>query len=558
MPQTESVWFEIVRSYTEQLVRLRAFSPSVDERAVAAALLGLLTEGALASAYTAAGIDPIEGDALGRGNVFAFVRGRQPETVVLLGHYDTVDTADYGPQEPWATDPAGLAQRLDWLSALTPGLQADLDAHPGDWLFGRGTADMKSGVAAGLAVIRRIAEAAASGDPPAVGVLFLATADEETESAGVLQAVRFLLRLRDEQRLTYLGVVNTDYTEAEYPGDTHRYAYSGTVGKLLPAFFVVGRESHVGLPFAGIDANLLAAELIRDLSMNVSFCDRVHGRVTAPPITLHAADLKTRYDVQIPFAANLYFNVLTLTSDPGWLLQRLRRCAEAAQARVLERLDEAEIRWRTDGHGSKHVVPPREGIVLTFAELRKRAEQRAGREQVEREMEEEWQRWPADLDKRERSVHLVRRLWMLSGEHGPAIVIYYCPPYYPHVPPSAGPLRNAIAATIASHPDLQLAERKYYPYISDLSYMGVDPGADISALTANMPVWQDSDAPTRPGSYTLPLDDIRQLDLPAVNLGPYGRGVHQRGEAVLMSYSFGVLPQLLWEVIRNLGEPAAG
>jgi arginine utilization protein RocB len=69
-----------------------------------------------------------------------------------------------------------------------------------------------------------------------------------------------------------------------------------------------------------------------------------------------------------------------------------------------------------------------------------------------------------------------------------------------------------------------------------------------------MPVWDDApgDAP-RPGAYTLPLDAIRELDLHVVNLGVYGRGAHQRGEAVLMSYSFGALPQLIWETIERLG-----
>jgi arginine utilization protein RocB len=38
-----------------------------------------------------------------------------------------------------------------------------------------------------------------------------------------------------------------------------------------------------------------------------------------------------------------------------------------------------------------------------------------------------------------------------------------------------------------------------------------------------------------------------------INLGPYGWGAHQRGERLLQSYSFGVLPQLIVEVIERLG-----
>lgn len=546
-------WFAMVRAYTEQLVGVRAFSPTVDERAVAETICGLLTAGDMATAYTAVGLDSLEHDLFDRSNVYAFVRGRRPETIVLLGHFDTVDTADYGPLEPWATDPAGLAERVDALAALTPDLQPDLDAHPDDWFFGRGSIDMKCGVAANLAVIRQLAAAAARGEPPAISVLFLATADEETESAGVLQAVRFLLRLRHEHGLTYLGAINTDYTTAEYPGDPHRYVYTGTVGKLLPSFLVVGTESHVGHPFDGVDANLLAAELIRDLSMNDELCDRVRNQVTPPPVTLRAADLKARYDVQLPYLAHFYLNVLTFDTDPAALLRRLRLRAEAALARTLDLLDEREHRWRAAGHKPTRRAAPRSGTVLTYAELRARADHELGAAAVERQLGQEWERWPADLDKRERCLHLVRRLWSVSGARGPACVIYYSPPYYPHVAARPGALHAAIATVAHSHPELQMIEREFYPYISDMSYLRLDGGVDTAALTANMPVWQPPDATPHPGAYSLPLEAIHALDMPVVNLGPYGRGAHQRGERVLMSYSFGTLPQLLWEVIHALG-----
>ncbi len=59
-------------------------------------------------------------------------------------------------------------------------------------------------------------------------------------------------------------------------------------------------------------------------------------------------------------------------------------------------------------------------------------------------------------------------------------------------------------------------------------------------------------AAARPGSYRLPFEAMRQLNLPVVNLGPYGKGAHQPGERVLMSYAFGELPQLVYEVIAHL------
>lgn len=547
-------WYDTVRDYTQRLVRIRGISPDgAGENAVAREVLTILREGGLADAYTACGLDPIAADPHARHNAYAFLRGQSEQTIVLLGHIDTVATGDYGPLEPWALDPAALADRQGELVRLVPDLAADLAAHPDDWMFGRGAVDMKSGVAVNIAVMRHLARLAHEGHLP-LSVVLLATPDEENESSGVLQAVRFLLRLREQHDLTYLGAINTDYTTPLYPDDPHHYIYTGTVGKLLPSFLIVGREAHVGEPFAGVDANLIMAELIRDLSMDDTFCDSAGGQLTAPPVTLHATDLKAHYDVQLPFMAHFYLNVLTFTTTPGGLLERLRRCSEAALARVLLRLDERERRWlrATDNGARAERLIPRDGAVWTYATLYARAIGQAGEQQVAAALADEWNRWPATLDKRERSLHLTRRLWALSGAQGPAVVLYYAPPYYPHVAAMPCALHTAVADLAAAHPELRLRLREYFDFLCDLSYLRLDPGTDLVPLTANMPVWRDADSTTQPGAYTLPLEEIRMLDMPVVNLGVYGKGAHQRGERVLMSYSFGTLPQLVLETIERL------
>ncbi len=554
----EYAWYDVVKAYTERLVRIRSVSPSEGEVEVAREVLRLLHEGGLEGVYTASGLDPIEGDPHGRQNAYALLHGQSTRTVVLLGHIDTVGTADYGRLEPYAIDPDALAAHVSALSELAPDITSDLEAHPGDWMFGRGAVDMKSGVAANIAVIRRLAEMTHDAQPP-LSIVFLATPDEENESAGVLAAVRLLARLRDRYGLDYVGAINTDYVTSLYPDDPHRYVYTGTIGKLLPSFFVVGHESHVGAPFDGVDANLLAAELIRDLSMCEELCDMVRGQVTPPPVTLRATDLKSHYDAQLPYMAYFYLNVLTFTTQPGELLERLRHRAEASLARALWRLDEAEHRWgRANGEGSREArMRLRSGTVLTYAELRVRAVQRFGEAYIADELAQEWDRWPAELDKRERSLHLVRRLWSLSGVQGPAVVLYYSPPYYPHVAATRCALHDVIADVAAAHSDLRLRVREYFPFLSDMSYLRLDADVDVSGLTMNMPVWQEAGASPRPGAYSVPFEAIRALNLPVINLGPYGHGAHQRGERVLMSYAFTTLPMLLFETIERLAERVA-
>ena len=555
----QNYWYDTIRHYTERLVAIRSVSPGVGENRVVGEVLRLLHANGLESVYASSGLDPLPGDPWERHNAFAFLRGLSPRTIVLLGHIDTVDTADYESLEPWALDPAGLAARQNVLAELTPGLAEDHAAFPGDWMFGRGSADMKSGLAVNIAVMRHLAGIARAGRLP-LSVVFLATPDEENESAGVLQAVHFLLHLRQQYGLEYLGAINTDTTLALYPGDEHRYIFTGTAGKLLPSFLVIGRASHVGTPFEGIDANLLAAELIRDLSMNDELCDVAGEQITAPPVTLHASDLKDRYDVQLPYMAYFYLNVLTFTSEPGELLERLRLWAGSALERVLQQIDETERRWlllsgddtRAEQHRS------RSSIVLTYAELLSEVWQRLGPERVQAELATMLENMPGELDARQRCLRLVRHLWTLSGQegsykYGPAVVIYYSPPYYPHVAATPCLLHKVVAAVAAAHPELNLKVQEYYPFISDISYLRLNPDMDLAALTANIPTWREPDRPAYPGTYSLPLAAIQQLGLPVVDIGPYGRSVHQRDERVLMSYSFGVLPQLICEVIERLG-----
>ena len=95
-------WYQIVRNYTVRLVGIRSVNSTEGELHVAEEVLRLLQSDELASAYTAIGLDPLPGDAFGRQNAYAFLRGNSPRTLLLLGHIDTVDTADYGPLEPWA------------------------------------------------------------------------------------------------------------------------------------------------------------------------------------------------------------------------------------------------------------------------------------------------------------------------------------------------------------------------------------------------------------------------------------------------------------------------
>jgi len=151
---------------------MRSVSPGVEENQVAETVLELLCENNIAEKYTTIGFDQIENDAYERKNVYAFLKGQSPSTLVLLGHFDTVGTQDYGTLEALALEPDALLGKRAELGAVLAGTE------PNDWMFGRGAGDMKSGVAVNIALMHYFAQNIP--DIP-LSVLFLATPDEENE-----------------------------------------------------------------------------------------------------------------------------------------------------------------------------------------------------------------------------------------------------------------------------------------------------------------------------------------------------------------------------------------
>jgi arginine utilization protein RocB len=537
-------WYLTVRGITEQLVAVRSVSPGTGERTIAQIIVDLLRAGDLGDAYTLCTLEPLPGDRYGRAYAIAYLRGKRPETMILLGHIDTVGTEDYGALEPLATDPAVLAEHWRELMGNLP-----LD-HPDEWMFGRGALDMKSGVAVNIALMRHFAhQIKVTGEPPPLSLVFAGTPDEETESAGMLALMPWLVQLRQREGLNYVGLINTDYVTPRHAGDPVRPIYMGSVGKLLPIFYVVGKATHVGDPYGGIDANLLSAELVRDLCMDPALTERVGDAATPPPVTLHHSDLKTAYNVQTPLAAWFYLNVLTLSATPAEWLDRLKTRSQAALRRVQRRLARGYRTLYGDLPLPAHLV---EHTVLTYAELLAATQAARGADVVRATLDRVRRECPPALDSREATLRLIAALWTLSGRDGPAVVIAYAPPYYPHVGGTEGTLTQAIHAVVAHHPDEHLAVRDYFPLLSDLSYARHDPAQDISALTANMPLWMEQREGSGAG-YTIPFNAIREAGIAGVaNIGPLGWDGHQRTERVHMPFSFATVPQLIYETIHEV------
>ena len=345
--KTAQAWPAEIRRITEALVAISSISPDMDgENRCANQLAAFLNEGTA--------LDPQlwpTGD--GRHNVACLLRGEHPanqgSTLILMGHYDTV-----GIDEFRAIDPPGggsIALRPADLKAALLERGDFPEDDPSQWMVGRGVLDMKSGLATLIVVLRALWHERSQ---LAGNLLLLACPDEENQSAGILSALPRLVTLRDEQQLEYSGLLNADYTAPRGDDPDARYVYSGTVGKLLPSFYIIGDPTHVGEPFRGVDANQLAAELVRRVNLNVTLSDHWPGdeqqsaEWAVPPMTLGLRDLKPGYNVQTAAEAFVYVNWLTHTRSPATALQLMMGEARAAIGETLRRRDQQYAQFAGD------------------------------------------------------------------------------------------------------------------------------------------------------------------------------------------------------------------
>ena len=492
---------------------------------------------------------PVREDELGRNGVFALIEGSRnhsKKTLLCIGHIDTVGVADYGGLQPIATDPAALKQKLAAATKFSePALSEILSA---DWLLGRGILDMKTGVAALMVMVEHFSRCP---EKLTGNLVFCAVPDEEGNSAGMLSAVQDLAQLQAERGWDFTAAIDTDFMTFRYPEDENRYVYVGTTGKLLPCFFIYGEETHVGEPFNGLDANLLASEVMRRIDLATDLCDIADGEVALPPISLHQRDNKTEYSVQTANTVNLYFNWPTHSSEPAEVLAKCRVKAVEAFEAVIAHLNAEYEKFCRMSH-----IPfrrlPWETNVLTYDELYRQVKEEMG-DEIDRILEGLIEKLRGrNADDREVSMAIVDEVHKHCSDKNSKIVVYFAPPYYPHNFVRDGDARSDIllaavgraVAEARSVYDYPIVTRRFYPYISDLSYCGIAAAEHMGKLTENMPAWQLT--------YHLPVQAIQAISMPVVNIGPYGKDAHKLSERVCVNYSFDAMPLILQRTMESL------
>ena len=466
-------------------------------------------------------------DPLDRCVVWGLVKGQGDQTVILMHHHDVVDAFDYGSLKKWAYDPSKLEAALKDV-ALSPEVQQDLAG--GNWLFGRGTGDMKGGAAIQLALLEEYAERLDFKG----NILLLSVPDEESLSVGMRGSLRLLIDLKARFKLNYKILINSEPHAKEQ--DKIGTFHVGSAGKLLPLIYVRGKKTHIGHIFQGFNPVLLLSEIVLQTELNTDYADPMRGEVPPPPSWSYLRDRKEVYDASIPPSAGGYLSLIHLNRSPIELMQMLQSSCETAFERVIEKIQQSHAAYSRKKN-MEEPGPLWTVNVKTFSDLYRQALDDSGpafREAYEPFLSSivtgvKQQR----LNMPEATFQLIEMTLDHVKDLSPMAVIALCPPYYPPIhnddfqslPVSVQNLTDHLIRFADDHWQEAYRKANYIMGLTDLSYAALQNSDNVvPCIGPNMPLWQRT--------YDIPFAEMQELSIPVINIGPWGKDHHKFTERV--------------------------
>ncbi len=481
------------------------------------------------------------GDIMGRPVIWALKEGKSRKTVVLSGHYDTVETDCYGPLKPLALKPDELKEKIRTLPLTDDKLKRELD---GDWMFGRGCGDMKAGLAVDLHVLLTEEE-------PQASILFTAVCDGENISAGTSRSLSLYRRLRDQFGLDYQAVLigEPQICSSRQPFTVH----CGGTGKFLPVIVAKGQLAHCAEPLKGLNAAHIISEIARNLDLNTDFCTDDLGVSTQPPIVQLVRDLKTTCDASIPEYAAACVNMLFLNSrTPPLILEKIKALCKTSVCSVIEKYETSFAHARFRGLVSDDCYQTFAPVVVDLRELEEivkanRADFDSFRSELEQRLTAEVTEKTLSLQ--EASLCFMKAMIEASGLRFPLVAVGVAPPYYPSVSceymgKDLTSVLGSIRQVVEGEYGMQFRLSPYSPGMGDISYMTCISPERERAFLRNIAL--------PPSLYDIPFEEAAALNIPCLCMGPRSEDVHQWSERVYLPDVEHVIPDAIRRVIADI------
>ncbi len=496
------------------------------------------------------GLHPIPNDPFGRTVPYGLILGNSSSTVVSMGHTDVVSTESYGELAEQAFLIGDELEKALAKKDLSPEARAELES--GEWIWGRGVADMKGGVAMHLALFEEYAALAEKGELPG-NLLMITVPDEESYSAGMRAAAGLILQLKNRYGLDLKMVVDPEPTNERNGAQVMSI---GSVGKVMPVVMVQGVTAHVGHCFDGITPLGILAEIYQKTNISLEFSDRYKDEATVPPTWTYMRDMKELYDVSIPYRAAGYFTALTFDTTPQQIMEKLRRIAAEALEHSVKELDGVYQEYKKRDKFAQKDKIQYKTAVYAFEELvgELKAKDSAGFDAYYSGVYKEVGQRVLDgeLNFPAATLKLMEAVLKYAEIKHPVVLIGFAPPYYLPIhsdlikgKEDTGSKAYAVVKKAAEAGFGQKMDyENYFMGISDASYCGIDHPFDYTKFSANTPMWGEL--------YELDFKAMEEIGIPAVIYGPIGKEYHQWTERVSKKSLFEVVPAVTRQLFDYL------
>ncbi|OJV63271.1 MAG: hypothetical protein BGO41_11325 [Clostridiales bacterium 38-18] len=468
----------------------------------------------------------IESDPLHRSVVWALSGTEYSKTVILFGHHDTVDLSDYGHLD--GTIPEEIRAYFS---------ESEADASSGEWLFGRGSCDMKAGLVINLNQLRKATEGAYKHN-----ILLISVPDEETLSVGMRAATELILELKEQHQLNFELAVLTE--PHERVSDDEIVLSSGSVGKMMPIIVTKGQSTHSGLAYKGLNSVAIAMEVIKAIELNTEMGDVVDKRMTPPPTFLDLHTLREGYSVTTPEYTVATFNWLFLKGNLEYKMAQLKElCKWSAEDAINQYNYSYNEFLRKQNQPSYCDCHDINFEILLYDELVDRVKDQVDIDVLYNDI------ISANKERsiQENTALYIKALMGYLNADYPIVVIGLLPPFYPAVSSKAyfEDKLKAIIEAYSVENDQKIKVDHYFMGISDMSYMKASPHEIYSTLRL---------MPTFNREYKLPYDAIDALNIEVLHLGPWGKNLHLKGERVFIEDVTTNIPKLMDHILCELAK----
>lgn len=468
----------------------------------------------------------------GRHAVLAYYKApKSKKTLVCISHFDTVGIDDFSEYKAFAFDMDEITQIFKQEDKYLT-RHAIEDLQTGDYLFGRGSMDMKPGLMIHMSILEK-----AISESWDINIIVVSVPDEEVESRGMHKAVEKLNQIRKEDGLEIALHLNSEPTFSQAENDSNHYIYSGTIGKIMPSVLCYGKETHVGQPLNGISSNYIQSFINQALEYSSTFKEYYKEEVTPLPVSLMSRDIKQHYDVQTPFRTVALYNIFLFNKNAEQIFTQFNDVVREAVQTCEETYQHI---LKEEGFSKKVKIN-----VMTYKELKDMAIQEFGETHVDLVIKQIINQIP---DERAQSIEITDRFMHMLKGLGPTVVTFFAPPYYPAAHSSDDAFIDEIVKTV-SQTSLdkynRTSKRQYFfNGISDLSYVNYRPDDNgFETYINHTPVFNKT--------YTIPFNDIKEISAPVINIGPIGKDAHQVTERINVKSAFEEIPYIIEQVIKT-------